>query len=255
MEPENPIESPEIQPSPAERPEPAGAGNVAALGARLSSDRSPVSEGAVSAHAEKDNAQRAAWSEYRDTDGQPFDSAIHVTNSDGSPALTKTDKLRKRPGRKAGATSAGIKSTVGKPGVSADGTDDNTANAEAQARAAGVAAAETLFTVGVALGGDEWKPQKDARTGQDEREFMRDAFGTYFEAKGMTDFTPGIALCVAVGAYAAPRLTMPKTIGRFERFKLWLATKAAERRSRKRGEKKDGANEGTRIERAEITAD
>lgn len=92
-----------------------------------------------------------------------------------------------------------------------------------EARATGRHAARLLTSMSVALGGDEWRPMYDEKLGIDEGAQLEGAFADYFESKEMNDIPPGIALCVVVGAYTLPRLTMPKTQTRLGRFRDKMA--------------------------------
>lgn len=79
-----------------------------------------------------------------------------------------------------------------------------------------------LIAVGMNLFGNEWTPVKEGTV--DERAALETAFADYFSASGLIDVPPSIALCMAVGAYALPRLALPGTrerigsiVGRFRR--------------------------------------
>lgn len=227
-----------------------GGAAVSEIASALNQERSPVSEGAVAAHEAQQREQREAWADLRDADGNPFDPSIHATDSKtGEPSLTKNGKLRRRPGRKSGS-GQGTQSTLGKPSQPL-GADQSKPDSIAQARATGTFAAGALITLGMALGGEEWKPVKTAE--KDERAFLESAFGDYFVAKGMTDIPPGIALTIAIGAYVGPRLTMPRTQSRMERLRVWAAKKIAERKARKKAPPRDVAKESTAREQAEVT--
>lgn len=222
-----------------------------ALGADLDSitetlaNASPTpNHAAINAQKEQNEEAKAQYADLRDSKGNRFDPEQHVTNDSGEPVLTKTGKLRMRPGRKAGQKSES--SSKGHIGGQANTKNENgmTAQEVAHARATGTAAASALITAGVVLGGDEWQPRVDSKEGVNEHESLSFAFGDYFEAKGVTDIPPGVALTIAIVGYAAPRFVMPKTQSRVTRFKLWAATKWNNRKAKK-VEKKDGAQSNT----------
>jgi hypothetical protein len=85
-------------------------------------------------------------------------------------------------------------------------------------------AAESVFSICRALGGEEWKPIKSAE-GVDERKIQTDAWTAYFVATGKVDFPPWLGLTIALGSYAMPRFAMPNTQKRVlsvkERLALW----------------------------------
>lgn len=176
--------------------------------------------------------QQAEWSEYRDTDGNPFDPNIHKTNKDGEPTLSPKGKLIKKPGRKKGGANNASQSVIG---VKSEPKQSPEQAAAVQARASGTMAANLLMTLGVVVGGEEWHPVKDPNTGMDEKLMLETAFADYFEATGKTDIPPGMALTAAIGGYMLPRFTMPKTQSRMQKLKGWFVQKLADRKLRKHG--------------------
>lgn len=221
-----------------------------AIASELADESPAPNVAAIEAEKEKSEAFKREFAHLRDRDGNPFDPAIHATNADGTPKLTANGKLRKRPGRKSG-DSVGVSSKSrlgGIPGASAPVTSAEgiTHEQRAQARAAGVSAANALITLGVALGGDEWQPIVNHEQGIDERAQLENAFGAYFEAKGLRDIPPGVALTIAVGAYALPRFTRPKTQKRVSTLKEKLFVWIAKRRARKHESQSDTRNDGKR---------
>jgi len=106
-----------------------------------------------------------------------------------------------------------------------------------QARATGVASANMLISLGRAIGGEEWKPIKNTEYKIDEKLNLENAFADYFEATGKTDIPPGMALTIAVGAYALPRFTMPATQKRAGKVKQWFVKLLADRKLKKHGMK------------------
>lgn len=199
---------------------------------------------AIDADKEQADEQKAENAHLRDADNAPFDPDMHVTDADGQPKLTSKGKLRKRPGRKAGSVSGGRKASAGGSKISTG--DHSNALHRQQARMSGTAAANALVMFGVVMGGNEWAPMLDEREGLDERAQLQTAFGDYFEAKEMHDIPPGVALSIALVAYAAPRFTMPQTKSKMQKLKEWVAVKIAKRKVRKNGAQSDIGNDGKR---------
>jgi hypothetical protein len=172
----------------------------------------------IDAHNEK-QAEIEQKQDVTDSAGEKFNPAIHAANEDGSPKYTKTKKFAKKRGRKTNSESA---STIG--------TAPQATPQQIKSRAAGKAAAGALITLGIVIGGEEWQPQVNPELGLNEGEMLQTAFAEYFEATGRDDLPPGWALTIAIGAYAAPRFTMPKTQSRFGKMfggikKWWVNRK------------------------------
>ena len=241
MTDEQTVETGTVQPS--EVPESVRA-NLDAISDDIANSSPTPNHAAINADTEKAEQQKAEHAHLRDADGAPFDPAIHVTDSEGNPKLTTKGRLRKRPGRKSGGvSSAGLSSErVRNPATG----EQSSALKRQQARMSGGAAANALIMFGVVMGGDEWNPIQDEKEGIDERAQLQQAFGDYFEAKEMSDIPPGVALSIAVVAYAAPRFTMPQTKSKMQKFKEWIASKIAKRRVRKNGAQSNSGNDGKR---------
>lgn len=75
---------------------------------------------------------------------------------------------------------------------------------EAKRKFAAKYACQLVQTSGYMLAGEDGKMDKD------EQLTVEDAFSRYFEAKGVVDFPPGIALALALGGYYARRLATEK---------------------------------------------
>lgn len=183
-----------------------------------------------------EKARQSEFAELVDADGSPFDPAIHVTDAEGNPKLTTTGKLRKRPGRKSG-TGTATKSTI-----ATGPAPDPEAEARRAARATGTVAANLLISMGCMFGGDEWQPRRDA--GYDEKAYLETAFADYCEATGVSDIPPGLALTIAISAYAGPRFAMPKTRSKTKSFfmaiKKWWVNRKLKKHGLKATEDKEG---------------
>lgn len=233
--------------------EATGNANLDAISESIGDESPTPNLGAIEADKNEAESAKAEYAHLRDADGNPFDPDIHVTQADGSPSLTKRGKLRKRPGRKAGQSS-GTTASASRLKTPEGGTAEVTMRQRQQARMSGAAAANALIMLGVTVGGDEWQPIANRAEGIDEREQLQIAFGDYFEAKGMNDIPPGVALSIAVVAYAAPRFTMPKTQSKFQRFRENVAAWIAKRRMRKNAPQPDTRDDGKRQNNAGETA-
>lgn len=202
-------------------------GDLGVIASSLVESMPEVQQHAIDLEAAQTDEKLAQWADLRDSDGNPFDKAIHKTDKDGNPTVSKLGKLIKRPGRKSGASTAETRSYIG--GVSAEKMSDEQQQ-KIQCRASGKMAANLLITLGMVAGGDEWQPVRDEKTGLDEKLMLEGAFADYFEATGKTDIPPGMALTVAIGGYALPRFTMPKTQSRMQKMtsgikKWWINRK------------------------------
>jgi len=154
-----------------------------------------VQEHAIQMEEEKEQNNIDKHSHLVDKDGYTFDPALHVVESDGTPKITAAGLLRQKPGHKNKSKIVELQK----------GKDVQ------QQRASGKVCASILIQLGISFGGEEWQPSKDAKTGIDEQAMLESAFSEYFEATGMSDLPPGIALTVAISAYALPRFTKPNT--------------------------------------------
>jgi hypothetical protein len=161
----------------------------------------------------------------KDAAGEVWDPAKHATGKDGKGVKTANDLWRRRKGLGGIARPSSVHRP---PNKEAQEQAQKTAEAlNAQARAAGAAAAASIFMIGRAIGGEDWNPTEP------EVRMQTDAWGNYFVAKGITDFPPGIALSIAVLGYAGPRFFTPKTRERAGAIKHWIAVRIAKRRVKK----------------------
>ena len=220
-----------------ETPAPAIAAGVEDIAATIAEESSAPNEAAIAATAASlENATVVRSIEVSDgpavsgvpTDaqGQPFNADIHNANPDGTAKLYN-GRLRRKKG-------AGLQSRVNVPPKAALGTSaavrrQLTPEEVRQARLAGKQAANLFVNAAVMIGGEEFKPVVGEFEGikVDERGQLQDAAADYFEATGLKDFPPGIALTFAVCAYIAPRFMMPITQSRYQLAKAWAANKWA----------------------------
>lgn len=174
---------------------------------------------------------------YTDYDGRSFDPDLHVTNDDGTPVLTSKNKLKKKRTRKK-RPDPELFSSIGGINDAATGLAGQEAST-ADVKAAGMATAGIIFTLGIAIGGPDWQPTRSEQT------YMSDAWRQYFEAKNIRDLPPGVVVAVALLSYAAPRFTKPETKSRLARVKLWFAGKFA-KRGKQNGTRADNRDDGKR---------
>jgi hypothetical protein len=151
-----------------------------------------------------------------------FDPAIHAVDGAGNPipkmrrgAVIAGEWQRKR--GKAASVAGGESSRT--PGPSQLGNIATPPARDPGQIAAATAAAHLVFQTGLLIGGEDWQPIIDLKNGIHEPDAMRGAWLAYFEAEGITDFPPGVALSITLLAYALPRFTMPKTQSRFSQLK------------------------------------
>lgn len=158
-----------------------------------------------------------------DSEGVPFDSAIHSTGADGSGVKTAKGSWRKRRG-------AGGRAKSGAPQSSISSAPSGTTT-EAAAKATGAAFAQMTIMLGAALGGPEWANgalvDEKGKSVQDDAAMLTEAYTAYCAAKDLKDIPPGVALTFALFLYAAPRFAMPQTQARAGRVKTWLALRVA----------------------------
>ncbi len=192
-----------------------------------------------------------------DKHGNIFDADIHCTNPDGTPKLMGTGHLVMKNRYKAKLKAAGKlgaprTSTFkapdpAKPGAPTEGgpmSKGSTPDLELEAKIASTAqvTSELIFTVGQAVGGEEWQPKLDKKNGIDERSAMVNAWAAYYRARGIADLPPEVMLAVALGSYAVPRFFMPATKTRVGKFKEWFYGWMGRRRAR-REERENGTDE------------
>lgn len=164
----------------------------------------------------QNEANEKANNPLTDSTGDIFNPKIHGVNKNGEPYLTKTGKFRKKTGTK--------DNTTGQPGSQ---LNTESPGIPVTSEAAAKISAELLVTVGMQIGGEEWRPMINEEMGLNEMENMTFAFEKYFDSRGIVDFPPGIALTIAIGSYALPRLRMPKTKTRVGLVIKWVKLKIA----------------------------
>lgn len=145
-----------------------------------------------------------------------FDPAVHRSDADGNPILTREGAYAKKRGpRKAGDVSHETTSDVPRETASA--------GIPTQAAASSVSTAQTaVFLVTTVTGvlsraiGPEWTADKQEIKG------LSDAVKTYIDSKGGIAITPEMGLVLAIGAYSLPRLAVENTQTKLQKATDWL---------------------------------
>jgi hypothetical protein len=195
------------------------------IGEELAATMPDVSQHAIEEHEAQQRENHASGdSSVRNPTLQPVDKNGKAYNPDTHEISPLTGKaIKKRRGgttaKKSvigGSTNASSKQSVADSSPSVD-------DGVAKARATGQFAAAATVAVCVGIFGDEFQPIKNSE--KDEFAYLENAYANYFLATGKTDLPPSMALIVAIGMYAAPRLTQPKTKTKLGGFKDWAASK------------------------------
>ena len=202
---------------------------IGVIGTDLYEENRPdVSEHAIAAEQAEEQAAVV-----KDKGGDTFNPEEHAVNTDGSPKFTVGGTFAKKRGRKAGKAQ---NSTVAKPTQAMQ-------NPNQKYQMTGAAIAESIFMVGRVIGGDEWQPIVDEKTGVDERKNMTDAWSQYAQAKDIGDVPPGVLVAIVMVGYIGPRLAGPKTKTRLQLAWTWLKAKM---RNRSNGTRANSGNDGKR---------
>lgn len=167
------------------------------------------------------SSTHSLYTELRDALGNAFSPDEHVTDDDGKPILTRAGRLKRKPGRKGGAT--GQRSSLRVPG-GIPATPDAAADLQSS-RAVAVATVASIQSLGMMIGGDEWKMKKDESTGLDEFAHGVEAFTNYYDASGIRDIPPGLGIAIFGISYAVPRFFQPKTKSRVKLAYEWAKVK------------------------------
>ena len=203
---------------------------------KVTGDMPLPSPSAIEAEAAKEQETRSLWGQLRDRAGRAFDTAIHKTDASGNPMQNADGTLRVKPG--SGSPKAQMRRAEGQP--SSTSTLVTERPYTPSPTETGRAIADSIFMLGITIGGDEWLPMRDEKLGIDEQAQAYYAWGRYCEARQIKDIPPGIAVVMCCASYVALRLNKPKTQARLQVAKEWLATKWAKWRVRKHGKGSKG---------------
>lgn len=208
----------ELQDDLAVAPQPTDSANIDSIGNDLIDAMPEVQDHAIEQSAIESESNLAKYSHLVDKNGASFDPNIHKTKRDGSPSISKTNKLMLKPvSQRKSTTKAGAKEDK------QVACQELTENERLQCVALGKISAGALFGLSRAIGGDEWKPTVDG--GYNEAEAIESAFADYYIASGKTEISPKLALTIAIASYAAPRFTKPvtqqRTAGFFKKVHGW----------------------------------
>jgi hypothetical protein len=199
---------------------------------KVSGDMPEVQQHAIDAEAKETEQTIKANEGRKDKQGRAFDASIHKTGADGQPALNADGSLRIKPGWGSPSFNKEAKPTNSRLNVDPVRPMQS---GPMLARDTGRQIASTIFALGIAVGGDEWRPIVDEQHGIDEQRSMQEAWGRYCEATGMNDIPPGIALTITMVAYIGPRFAQPKTKARATTAYGWVKNTYIRWQLRRRG--------------------
>lgn len=167
-----------------------------------------------------------------------FDPALHLTNPDGTPRLTKSGAYMRKRGPAKGSTP---KSKAGDTDLFSDAPTDVSRETQPAAavapspataaptlnnRAVAAMLVTTCTTLAERVIGPEWKAEKD------EAKALTDAARVYLDSIGGVEISPGTALAIAVVGYSLPRLAVPNTQTKLQRLGGWVSSRVAWLRGR-----------------------
>ena len=167
-----------------------------------------------------------------------FDPALHLTNPDGTPRLTKKGAYMRKRGPAKGSSP---KSTTGYADLFSDTVTPApaavpretvsapapaTAAAQLNNRAVAAMLVTTCTTLAEKVIGPEWKAEKD------ESKALTDAARVYLDSIGGVEISPGAALAIAVVGYSLPRLAVPNTQTKLQKLGGWVSSRVAWLRGR-----------------------
>ena len=164
-----------------------------------------------------------------------FDPALHLTNPDGTPRLTKKGAYMRKRGPAKGSTP---KSKAGDTDLFSDAPPSPAVSRETQPtasvapspattaatlnnRAVAAMLVTTCTTLAERVIGPEWKAEKD------EAKALTDAARVYLDSIGGVEISPGTALAIAVVGYSLPRLAVPNTQTKLQRLGGWVSSRVA----------------------------
>ena len=144
----------------------------------------------------------------RDDRGNPFDPVRHLPKKHPKTGVWLPKRQPK----------AGTAAPAGSPFVAPDPEPPAPPPPPSEYRIAAEAACAITYALGMTIGGDEWSPTTD------EHAQLLPAWETYLKTKQVRDVPPGLALTIAMLAYAGPRFSRPKTLSRLQKIKLWFVS-------------------------------
>lgn len=208
-----------------------------------------VTESAIHAHTQQQVEIEQTSQGLTDKNGEPFSPDKHQVDSDGNPKLSAKNKLMLKRGRKSGSTASPVKSKVANP--STQGTQipcQDEAHKIQHAQATGKVSAHLLINMSMMIGGSDFAPQIDPKTGVNEKEALEAAFTDYYISTGKVDLPPSAALAITVAMYALPRFMLPNVQTRVKagggRIYTWWQNRKLKKQLKKQG-KTNGAQSDT----------
>lgn len=140
--------------------------------------------------------------------GETFDPSIHEVNADGTPRLTKDGKPRRKRGRKGSGNAGGSRSSVSGDGSTVPPVGTVTVDYNNLA----TITCNLFFTGTTSFLGKAWEPS------QAEVVSIHSSTKRFLEHYQIEDIPPGLALVLAVGVYAIPRLNDDETKRNIRRY-------------------------------------
>lgn len=143
--------------------------------------------------------------------GRTFDPALHVAGADGKPTLNRQGFLAKRRGGASKSKTASKSKVDTKHKAAGDGSvPPNPENIEANIQQTAQVASALFLTCAQMVGGEEFAPIVDNKTGENEPQVIRESFANYFRSAGIIDIPPGVALAIGLSFYVVKRWNQPK---------------------------------------------
>lgn len=141
-----------------------------------------------------------------DDTGTEFDTSIHASTPDGSPAYKKngTTFKMKRGRKKGGASSLN---------ACQNNNIDETKNQAEIAAASGKTLSMVYFSFGRILAGDDFLPESKT-----EQEHVENLIANYLQSTDKPDLPPGWALVLGLSAHGFSKMQKPKAKTRLQRI-------------------------------------
>lgn len=140
--------------------------------------------------------------------GRPFNPSIHEVDASGKPRLNKAGFIAKRRG-------GGSKDK--NPNLSKVNTKAKDApaaavpeNLEPLIKQNAQISTHLFLTLTKMVGGEEFAPVVDSKTGENEPAAIEESFATYYRIKGIIDIPPGVALALGLSFFVVKRWNAPK---------------------------------------------
>lgn len=167
------------------------------------------------------------FGQFVDCYGRKFDPELHI-NKKGRPLVSASGLLRCKKNKAMTVSQmCDVSNIIENKDETTAITDTNIEQEKAPAgpdvklqdEALGSASAEIIFTLGIAIFGQDYLPTEN------ERLYMSSAFTQYYKSKNMNDLPPGLILATAILSYIAPRLHKETSITKIKKCFYWVKSK------------------------------